>query len=155
MAIFLTWPTFPLRVSKVPASSKANITTLSSRLDSGHGSPFSLHLNRIYDLEQWCLLYWNQGEEEEEEGQEEEEEEKTEEGGRDTLLRWYNGGDGLKVTISCLPPLKTSIVKHNWAGQQRKSIVRKIGKINFTELTVHSGVSSQGNRTSTSVFSAC
>lgn len=25
------------------------------------------------------------------------------------LLRWYNGGGGLKVTISCLPPLKSSI----------------------------------------------
>lgn len=40
---------------------------------------------------------------------EEEEEEKPQEGGRDVLLRWYNGGGGLKVTISCLPPLKSSI----------------------------------------------
>lgn len=25
------------------------------------------------------------------------------------LLRWYNGGGGLKVAISCLPPSKSSI----------------------------------------------
>lgn len=120
-----------------------NQVTVRAPLNCGH--PVRVLAGDLTGFATWtsgAFTFWKQ----------EEEEEKSREGGREALLRWYNGGDGLKVTISCLPPSKSAIQKYyNATFHKNNTSDAKLCKI-FKQNSPLSYITNRGGNRPTSVF---